>query len=343
MTTSLETAPPTIARPVGVMLPPRLKLQDNARYTAGSDTLQVTAPTRGQMVWSDSRTLALICDIISGAQMVSAAGPAAHAILEHLACSGVLADPDQANSWSACSGFNLIGIVLDEIETLQWKLLNKHPLLAGLSDGGLPLNCAKGWLLESYHYTRSARRHISPVLDHAIEQSEREVWKQFLNEEATHWRIYKKAFEFLDWNWAERDAVEPIDATARFIDTLRRSAATSPSSYAASLMFIEQAPTAATLEEDALFGGLIRHYGFPNSAIQPLWIHATLNRDLGHEIWGQCVLSRRPVFSADELSLIRSNIRDLIAVTGDMLTAVLDVYQSNRRSSRRFSSLRVMP
>lgn len=332
-------APPATVRVQGICLPDRVVAGAGVSCSITEDCLRVVGPSRGQAIWMEPGSMATCVDVVRGRRPVATLDGMERSVIAVLAASGLLTDPAQPRGWDRASGFNLIALLLDEIDRLQEAVLLGNRLITGIAAGKVSERATKGWILESYFYTSSARRHISPVLEHPLDAFERCLWEEFLKEEATHWRIYRKVFQFLGWDWNLRANLEANAATNAFIDTLAAMARISPYAYSAGLMFIEQTPVAATLEDDDLYGGLVKHYGFPHWAVNPMWIHANLNQDLGHETLGQTMVSRKPLFEAKELSGIRAALADLFSATAWMLDSILGDYGDAAHSDRRFSAL----
>jgi pyrroloquinoline quinone (PQQ) biosynthesis protein C len=160
---------------------------------------------------------------------------------------------------------------------------------------------ARRWLIENYRYTRSARYHIAPVLQHIHTEFERGVWERFLAEESWHWKIYRPAFSELGVDMSEIDSYQMDPGTEHFIETLHGISTRSPVDYAAAMTFIEEPPLAEAMDDDQLSVALMRHHGLSVKAVRPLWWHATENRAAGHSALGPILLSHRGSLRAAEV------------------------------------------
>ena len=113
--------------------------------------------------------------------------------IEELYVNGFLYDPNSPYTWEKCTGYNLAYLLISEIRYLEGQLLVNLKSLNDLISGKYTDRQIKGWLLENYHYTRSAEYHITPAISNSSIHRRNE-WNQFLEEERYHWKIYKNAY-----------------------------------------------------------------------------------------------------------------------------------------------------
>lgn len=210
------------------------------------------------------------------------------------------------------SALDALVAVLDQIHRDTIACFAGDSALQRLIGGRYDQVAVVRWLVENYHYTKSAEHHISPVLHHAMSASERRVWSSFLKDESWHWRIYRPAFAQFGLRFEELDARPPAPSTRHFIETLHAISCGGPVAYAAAMIFIEQPPLSTDVGSDPLYSSLMTHYGFSRSSIRPLWWHATENLVAGHSGLGAVVITNRRIVSRSELDMALQAATDTI-------------------------------
>lgn len=232
-------------------------------------------------------------------------------MLERLAIGGYLVDA--SSEFAIVSPLTALATILGAIhEAEQQNFHVDHPLSRLIAGKYEPATVVT-WLVENYHYTKSATAHIGPVLDHAMSDAERALWQRFYEDESWHWRIYRPAFEQFGLDYESLDASGPEAHTREFIQALRRAAEAGPVAYAAVMLFIEKPPQSTDVDEDPLFAGLMQHYGFSRRSIRPLWWHAVENLTAGHSALGAVVITNREQIVQRELDQALSAIGDVVA------------------------------
>jgi hypothetical protein len=79
--------------------------------------------------------------------------------------------------------------------------------------------------------------------------------------------------------------------------------------YAALLFMMEQPPQAETIEDDSLYGPLVKYYGLPIEAMMPLWNHTHYNEESFHnDIWFN-VLRSKHCYTLEEKNKIISSAK----------------------------------
>jgi hypothetical protein len=221
---------------------------------------------------------------------------------------------------------NALSAVFDAIHAESEQAFQPSHPLNRMICGELATGAGRAWLIENYHYTKSASWHISPVLEHPMETEECELWRRFLKDESWHWRIYRPALAGFGLAYRILNERAPQVATERFVEVLRSAAVAGPTVYAAVMTFIERPPL-NDLASDPLFGCLTRHYGFTEAGIRPLWWHATENLTAGHSDLGAAVITRRSVVSEAELTrmlaAVRATVREVARWNAEVLRPYL--------------------
>ncbi|MEV3985340.1 hypothetical protein [Nonomuraea sp. NPDC049758] len=224
-------------------------------------------------------------------------------LLQKCAAQGLMSDATRAvTAEFPVSAIDAIRLLRDRMHEVSTRSFGPGHPFGSFAQGGYSRSAAARWIVQNYHYTKSAPHHISPLFRHAMDEEERALWTRFLKDESWHWRIYRPILGELGMSFEDVDACAVHPATHAFIEALRSCAANSIAAYAAALMFAELPPTVDTLDQDPLYGALVAHYGFRHTSVRPLWWHSMENLEAGHSDLAAVVLSRRRSLSPDELA-----------------------------------------
>jgi hypothetical protein len=231
-------------------------------------------------------------------------------LLQLLGTAGMLSTGEECQNASTVAALDAIAAIKEHICVRSESAFPKDHRFNRFLSG--KIGGVRRWLIENYHYTRSASYHISPVLAHEHTDFERKVWQRFLVDESWHWKIYRPAFSELSISMGQLNHEEPHCGTRNFVETLHRIATGSPIAYAAAMTFIEEPPLADSMNDDDLSLALMHHHGLSRKAIRPLWWHATENRNAGHSSLGPIVLSQRHVLRHTDFEEALRAVHDTI-------------------------------
>ncbi len=231
-------------------------------------------------------------------------------LLDRLATVGMLADAEP--SAVGVPGLDAIAAVLDAIHTCTLKSSSGDSGVKKLIAGQCGRSIGPRWLVENYHFTKSAKYHVPPVLGHDMSTEERRLWTRLLEDELWHWRIYRPAAAQFGWRLTDLDDIAPAERTTQLIEVLHAAAAQSPIVYSAAMMLVEKPPDAANAIEDPLYSSLMTYYGFSPGAIRPIWWHQVENAVAGHSDLGAVVLSNRRIVDPADLDAAIAAISDVV-------------------------------
>lgn len=265
-------------------------------------TLALAAPAR--------KALLAALDEDGGGMVTTNIAAVWHQLLEKLAAAGMLVDA--APSACKVSGLDAVVAVLDRIyaEKVEYSLLDNG--VAKFVRGECGNGAGFTWLVENYHFTKSAGYHISPVLRHQLLDSERMLWTRFLEDESWHWRIYRPASAMFGLRLADLDALPRLGQTEQLIESVRAAAELGSLAYAAVTTFLEKPPPSSNAAGHPFFSSLMENYGYTAAAIRPLWWHQTENIAAGHCSLGPIVISNRGAIDPDELEAAITAMTDVI-------------------------------
>lgn len=296
----------------------RVRLPPCTRFAPG---VRVHPAEQGLTLARNESTIAISLvptarDVLLAALDESGAGlptdglaPTWRRLLERLAANGMLVDPAPGRNIAAVDALVALNDRIYQETRVCFPPGNAvDRLIAGSSSTASAL----AWLTENYRYTKSASHHITPVLQHPMEQQERHLWLRLLKDESWHWRIYRPALGQFGLSFRELDSRQPRPSTTSFVETLHSIADESAVAYAAAMIFIEKPPTSADLDSDPLYTSLMANYGFTAAAVGPLWWHATENMTAGHSALGAVVITNRGRISRRELDAALGAVHDTI-------------------------------
>jgi len=308
----------------------RVILPERVSISLGTEAIRVD---EGLRLKRNNSEVNLRLDSAAGDALLSALrtpGPGMHTpgiadtwqkVLEHLAMHGMLQD-------AAFTGPGVSGIdaLREAVDTL-YAQMTRHSSArrARFVEGLKNRNTALIWLGQAYLFTKSARHHISPVLDHDMTSQERTMWTRFLEDESWHWRIYRPAMALYGLNFPDFDSVEAAPSTQRLIDILHDGAARSPIVYAVLMNYVERRPVADGPRSDRLLSALTRNCGFTDAAVKPIWWHSTENDLAGHSDLGAVVIANRRNIDRAELDEAIARSDELIGASCEWLTDVIQV------------------
>ena len=232
-------------------------------------------------------------------------------IVHQLAFQGYLEDIAEVPT-GGCSGFNIVS----RLQDVGTKANSEAgAVVRGICDGSVSRTVAQQWTEAQFHFTASAQHHISPVLRHARTQEEHEAWRSFLEDESTHWKIYKKAFADFGTDFTDVASRTPTTATAALISHLHRLATVDQYEYAAACLIIEEPCDEGDVLSNPLYGGLHNHFGLRLEAVRPLYWHSRENETKGHRDMMAAVLASRPYYEAKDVDRLVGAVRQTVALT----------------------------
>lgn len=170
-----------------------------------------------------------------------------------------------------------------------------------------------GYLLELYHYTRNANRHMPLVVATCPPE-----WKELKRllathyfEEWNHYDFFADALEAMGVSRREVEQSDPLPSTLEMSNFMRQAARTSTLCYAICSAILE-----GTTEDNQSFGDYFsaigRLYEIPEAAIKPLFDHLALDAGYDHKsLFGQ-ICEAAPELPREEAERAMSFGRQMI-------------------------------
>jgi pyrroloquinoline quinone (PQQ) biosynthesis protein C len=141
-----------------------------------------------------------------------------------------------------------------------------------------------GYLLELYHYTRNANRHMPMIVANCPPE-----WKEIKRllavhyfEEWNHYDFFADALVAMGVPKADVETSDQLPSTLEMSNFMRQAARTSPLCYAICSAILE-----GTTEDSGSYGEYFRKiaplYDIPDDAIQPLFDHLAMDIEYNHK------------------------------------------------------------
>lgn len=292
---------------IRLRLPPTVVLRDEVTVEGTPTGLRLTLRGRSLIVKAALDDAAAFQRLSDRANLATRClNRAVVRALEALGSRGFLRDAE--TDTSSIGGLTLVAWCVDEVERLSAEILEPGDSIRRLVQGGWTTTAVRAWFVENFHFTDSAVYRIEPARHYTSNCVHQANWRAFLEQEASHWRIYRPALGFYGTDVEAVRKSPALTATIGVIRAFRDAAESSEYSHALALMWAEEAPSANSLQDDALFSGFTTHYGVPEVVLRPLWWHATENLRAGHTYMPAALISSLPRIDHSSLSAMRAHL-----------------------------------
>ncbi|MBS2965168.1 iron-containing redox enzyme family protein [Actinocrinis puniceicyclus] len=172
----------------------------------------------------------------------------------------------------------------DQIEAScdMWgRQIGYHRLYSGLDDGSLRSEVFLGIILETYHYVKSAPRHIATAIAHCDDDRLEPILSKYFTEEYNHAGMLLQALKRMGLPKEQIQRAHPVIGTWSLINNLCEVARRDTLSYIACTTLFEARADdfeggAASLRKAA------RLAGFPEECAEPLITHMRIDLEAGH-------------------------------------------------------------
>jgi thiaminase len=156
-----------------------------------------------------------------------------------------------------------------------------HPFWERMTSGRGSARLFAGWMIELYHYTRNANRHMPLSCAHAREKPIKLLRAKHYAEEWNHYHYFMKSLKAL--GFAEAGIVEsiPLPMTLALSNFMRQAAREDVLAYSICSAVLE----GTTVERGTYhpyYERCAELYGIPREAIQPIFAHLDLDVQYQH-------------------------------------------------------------
>ena len=178
-----------------------------------------------------------------------------------------------------------------------------HPFWERMMDGKGSKALFSGWMIELYHYTRNANRHMPLSVAHTREKPLKALRSKHYAEEWNHYHYFMKSLRALGFKDAEVADSVPLPMTLALSNFMRQAAREDILCYSVCSAVLE-----GTTTERGTFNPYYEKsaelYGVPREAIKPIYDHLDLDIKYGHSDLFLEMLEHVPTMSAERAAKI---------------------------------------
>lgn len=156
-----------------------------------------------------------------------------------------------------------------------------HPFWERMTSGRGSLRLFAGWLIELYHYTRNANRHMPLSCAHTREKALKALRAKHYAEEWNHYHYFSKALRALGFSDASIAESVPLPMTLALSNFMRQAAREDILAYSICSAVLE-GTTVDRKAYNPYYESCAQHYGVPREAIQPIYAHLDLDVQYEH-------------------------------------------------------------
>ncbi|HVV48464.1 MAG TPA: iron-containing redox enzyme family protein [Polyangia bacterium] len=175
-----------------------------------------------------------------------------------------------------------------ELHTMFNKLLPSwldeafsHPFWERMTSGKGSKRLYSGWLIELYHYTRNANRHMPLSCAHAREKAIKNMRAKHYAEEWNHYHYFLKALKAL--GFSEQSVVDsvPLPMSLALSNFMRQAAREDILAYSICSAVLE-GTTVNRGAYNPYYDKCAELYGLPKESIAPIYAHLDLDVQYQH-------------------------------------------------------------
>jgi pyrroloquinoline quinone (PQQ) biosynthesis protein C len=178
-----------------------------------------------------------------------------------------------------------------------------HPFWDRMMSGKGSARLFTGWLIELYHYTKNANRHMPLSAAHAHEKPIKQLRAKHYAEEWNHFHYFMKSLKAL--GFTEPDIAEsvPLPMTLALSNFMRQAARQDILAYSICSAVLE-GTTTDRKTYNPYYEKSGELYGIPKEAIAPIYAHLDLDVKYQHSDLFRDILQYVPQMSAERASTV---------------------------------------
>lgn len=202
-----------------------------------------------------------------------------------------------------------------------------HPFWEKMMSGRGSKRLYTGWLIELYHYTRNANRHMPLSCAHTREKAIKGLRAKHYAEEWNHFHYFTKSLNALGYPQAAIAESVPLPMTLALSNFMRQAAREDILAYSICSAVLEGTTTDRS-SFNPYYETCANLYDVPHEAIKPIYAHLDLDvkyqhSDLFHEILGLV-----PLISSERASRVLDYGHQLVEHIW-LWTENIDTFYSN--------------
>jgi thiaminase len=156
-----------------------------------------------------------------------------------------------------------------------------HPFWERMMSGKGSARLFTGWLIELYHYTKNANRHMPLSCAHAHEKPIKVLRAKHYAEEWNHYHYFMKALKALNFTEPQVAESVPLPMTLALSNFMRQAAREDILAYSICSAVLE-GTTVDRSTYNPYYEKAAELYGVPRGAIAPIYAHLDLDVQYQH-------------------------------------------------------------
>jgi len=156
-----------------------------------------------------------------------------------------------------------------------------HPFWERMMSGNGSKRLYTGWLIELYHYTKNANRHMPLSCAHTREKPIKAMRAQHYAEEWNHYHYFMKALKALGYTEQAIGQSVPLPVTLALSNFMRQAAREDVLAYSICSAVLE-GTTTDRRSYDSYYAKTAELYGVPPDAVDPIYAHLDLDVQYRH-------------------------------------------------------------
>jgi pyrroloquinoline quinone (PQQ) biosynthesis protein C len=186
-----------------------------------------------------------------------------------------------------------------------------HPFWERMMSGKGSARLFTGWLIELYHYTKNANRHMPLSCAYAREKPIKQLRAKHYAEEWNHYHYFMKALKALGYTEPQIAESVPLPMTLALSNFMRQAARTDILAYSICSAVLE-GTTTDRKTYNPYYERSAELYGLPKEAISPIYAHLDLDVQYQHSDLFLDILQHVPKMSQERASLVLDHGHQLV-------------------------------
>jgi pyrroloquinoline quinone (PQQ) biosynthesis protein C len=186
-----------------------------------------------------------------------------------------------------------------------------HPFWERMMSGKGSARLFTGWLIELYHYTKNANRHMPLSCAYAHEKPIKQLRAKHYAEEWNHYHYFMKSLKALGFTEPQIADSVPLPMTLALSNFMRQAARSDVLAYSICSAVLEGTTTDRSTY-NPYYQKSAELYGLPKEAITPIFAHLDLDVQYQHSDLFRDILQHVPEMSAERASLVLDHGHQLV-------------------------------
>ena len=206
-----------------------------------------------------------------------------------------------------------------------------HPFWDKMMSGRGSKRLYTGWLIELYHYTRNANRHMPLSCAHTREKAIKGLRAKHYAEEWNHFHYFTKSLNALGYSKETIAESVPLPMTLALSNFMRQAAREDILAYSICSAVLEGTTTDRS-SFNPYYETCAKLYDVPREAIEPIYAHLDLDVQYQHSDLFHEILSKVPSIPAERASRVLDYGHQLVEHIW-LWTENIDTFYSNPNSA----------